>query len=289
MRAGGSLPGETAIRRLSFHREARGAKTPLFQTRCAALHGCGGVPRENKPMHDGARLAGNTAGGSIFRGDGNLPVLSRGCHIDRAPEVAAGRQRCESAYGFRSLVRASALAGDQVRGHHRRGRTPSAEMRRRARELPDSADAPAQALIRHRRPVRASLPMMTQARAPRAPGVGVAQRRPRARDSCGSRRKACGQERERVPRCADVAGQVQQADDERGTSRVAHEQAERAPEERPLLVDARRDTRRDQSAARAAYEAPLRTPGNRSSRALRSSMNASIHALTRAESVIGPM
>ncbi len=240
---------------------------------------------------DGARLAGNTAGGSIFRGDGNLPVLPRGRHIGRASEVATRRQRCESADGFRSVVRASALAGDQVRGHHRRGRTSSTEMRRRARELPDSADAPAQALIRHRRLVRASLPMMTPARAPRAPGAGVrvAQRRPRAGASCGSRRKACRQKRERVPRCADVAGQVQEADDERGTSRVAHEQAERASQERPLLVDARRDTRRDQSAARAVCEAPPRTPGNRSSRALRSSMNASIHALTRTESVIGPM
>jgi len=82
--------------------------------------------------------------GSIVGGHGNLPVLSRGRHIGRASEVATRWQRCESADGFRSVVCPSALAGDQVRGHHRRGRTSSAAMRRPAHELPDTTNAATQ-------------------------------------------------------------------------------------------------------------------------------------------------
>jgi len=68
-------------------------------------------------------LQATRSGGSIVRGHGNLPVLSHGRHLGRASEVATRRQRCESTDAFRSMVCASPLAGDQVRGHHRRWRT----------------------------------------------------------------------------------------------------------------------------------------------------------------------
>ena len=117
----------------------------------------------------------------------------------------------------------------------------------------------------------------------------AAQRCPCAGNPCLCRSGPGGHQQKRVRRFADACGQMQQADDESCAACVADEHAARVSEERLLLFAARRDAAGDQSAAHAARGALPRTLGSRASRALHSSMNASIHALKRADSVIGPM
>ena len=168
MRAEGPLPGETAVRRVSFRAGGRRRAKAIIANAVGGVYmaGPGGLS-ENKPVRTMVRvLQAKQRESSFFRGDGNLPVLSRGRHIRRAPKVAARGQRCGSANASRPVVRASAFAGDQVRGHCRRGRTPPAAMRRRSHEMPDSADAPAQIVTRHRGTTTASLSMALSDRTP---------------------------------------------------------------------------------------------------------------------------